>query len=194
MFGVFILGIILVRSLVCCRLRTIEEMSSEKLLSVYNFFAKNDKKKGLEVIDELIVQFPKTSAAYQARLIKAYILTRLHNYNEALVILRYTEGSGVPDSVKPLANIGIIYVYDSKKDYFNAIIASKNFINKYPNHFFIGEICLNLAEYYFRSGLKTDAIKILSKALTLTSFPCDIRIKKAQNRLTPPTDSVVDAV
>jgi tetratricopeptide (TPR) repeat protein len=179
--GIFALGVILLGLFVCHRFKMIEGISSEKLSVAYAFFAKNDEKKGIEVIDELITQFPKTSAAHQARLVKAYILTRLRDYDEALRILVCTESSGIPRSVRPLASTGIIYVYDFKKDYFSAIVASKNFINKYPNHFFIRDIYLNLAEYYIFSGLKNDAIRVFNEILN--NFPATLESGKARDRL-----------
>jgi outer membrane protein assembly factor BamD (BamD/ComL family) len=179
--GIFILGVILVGLFVCYRFKMIEEISSEKLSEAYSFFANNDEKKGIEVIDELITQFPKTPAAYQAKLVKAHILTRLRDYDEALRILTCIESGGIPRSIRPLASTGIIYVYDSKKDYSNAIIASKNFINRYPSHFFIRDIYLNLAEYYAFSGLKNDAVRVFSKILN--SFPATLESGKARDRL-----------
>jgi tetratricopeptide (TPR) repeat protein len=179
--GIFVLGVALMGLLVCYRLKVIEEISSEKLSEVYVFFAKNDIKKGIEAIEGLITQFPKTSAAYQARLVRAHILTRLRDYDEALRILTCTENSGIPYSVRPLASIGIIYAYDSKGDYLNAILASKNFINKYPSHFFIRDIYLNLAEYYVLSGLKNDAIRVFRKILN--TFPATLESGRVRDRL-----------
>ncbi|MDR1244667.1 MAG: tetratricopeptide repeat protein, partial [Endomicrobium sp.] len=74
-----------------------------------------------------------------------------------------------------------IYIYDSKKDYFNAITVSKEFIDKYPDHFLIRDIYLNLAEYYLATGSKDEAVKTFNEVLI--SFPATQEAEKAQKRI-----------
>ncbi|MDR3256242.1 MAG: tetratricopeptide repeat protein [Endomicrobium sp.] len=176
-----ILGIVFVKLFICSRIHKIEEKSSERLSEAYTSFAQGNQKKGVALIDEIIAQFPKTPASYQARLIKADILVELRDYDGALAILTYTASNGEPGSIRSLASARIIYVYDSKKDYFNAIVASNEFINKYPDHFLIRDIYLNLAEYYLTSGSKDDTVRVFNEILV--NFPATPEAEKAQNRL-----------
>jgi TolA-binding protein len=76
----------------------------------------------------------------------------------------------------------IIYVYDFKKDYFNAITALKEFIDKYPDYFLIRDIYLNLAEYYFATDLKNEAVKAFNEEV-LISFSATQEAEKAQKRI-----------
>jgi len=166
--------------LTCLRIsRT--KAASEKLAEAYVSFAQGDRKNGIVLIDETISRFSKTPAAYQARLIKADILIEMHRYGEALKILVETLKNGTPDAVKPLAGSRIIYVYDSKKDYSNAIAASREFIEKYPGHFLTRDIYLNLGEYYFLSGLGDEATEVFNEVST--KFPRTREAEIARGRL-----------
>jgi TolA-binding protein len=163
------------------KLRAVEEASSAKLSAAYASFMHGDKKSGIALIDDTIAKFPKTSAAYHARLIKADFLAETHEYDEALKILAETANNGKSATIKPLAHARIIYIYDSKKDYSNAAFVSKEFIAKYPNHFLIKDIYLNLAEYYLLSGSKDEAAKIFNEVSA--NFPAMRAAKSARNRL-----------
>jgi predicted negative regulator of RcsB-dependent stress response len=163
------------------RFHAAEEASSVKLSAAYASFMHGDRKSGAALVDETIVKFPKTSAAYHARLIKADFLAEIHKYNEALKILTETVNNGKSDAIKSLARARIIYIYDSKKDYYNATLASKEFIVKYPDHFLIKDIYLNLAEYYLLSGSKDEAVKVFNKVTV--NFPATQAAKNARNRL-----------
>jgi outer membrane protein assembly factor BamD (BamD/ComL family) len=178
--AVFALAVIFV-GIFILRLHTTEKESSAKLAAVYASFMHGDKESGIALIDEMIGKFPKTSAAYHARLIKADFLAEIHEYDEALKILTETVNNGKTDAIKPLAHARIIYIYDSKKDYFNAALISKEFIAKYPNHFLATDIYLNLAEYYLLSGSKDEAVKVLNEVSI--NFPATQAAKKAINRL-----------
>jgi TolA-binding protein len=163
------------------RLHAGEEASSAKLSAAYAFFMHGDEKSGTALIDETIAKFPKTSAAYHARLIKADFLVETHEYDEALKILTETVNNGKSDAIKSLAHARIICVYDSKKDYSNAALVSKEFIAKYPDHFLIKDIYLNLAEYYLLSGSKDEAVKIFNEVSV--DFPATWAANSARNRL-----------
>ncbi|MDR3274510.1 MAG: tetratricopeptide repeat protein [Endomicrobium sp.] len=180
-FTAFALGLMFIGMFIFSRLHTINDAASVRLASAFTFFSRGDQKKGFALINETISHFSKTPAAYQARLIKADILTVMHKYDEALKILTKILDNGTPDIIKPLASSRIIYVYDSQKNYFDAIIASKEFINKYPDHFLTGDIHLNLAEYYILTGSKDNAASVFTDVLV--KFPATYEAETAQNRL-----------
>jgi predicted negative regulator of RcsB-dependent stress response len=163
------------------RLKKIEGLASEKLSSVYAALDKGDQSLATSLLDETIKKFPKTSGACHARLVKADMLAESHAYDDALSILNETLNVGKPDVIKPLASARIIYVYDLKKDYPNTIIASKKFIDKYPKHFLIEDIYLNLAESYLTSGSKEDALKTFNEILV--KFPATKDAQKVQDRI-----------
>jgi predicted negative regulator of RcsB-dependent stress response len=178
--AVFVLATIFIGILIL-RIHTAEETSSAKLAVAYASFIYGDKKSGIALIDETIAKFPKTSAAYHASLIKADFLAEIHKYDEALKILTKTVNNGKSDAIKPLAHARIIYIYDSKKDYSNAALVSKEFIAKYPDRFLIKDIYLNLAEYYLLSGSKDEAVKVFNEVSV--NFPATRAAESARNRL-----------
>jgi TolA-binding protein len=165
----------------CFRLKKIEGLASEKLSSAYAALAKGDQPLATSLLDETIKKFPKTPCAYYARLVKADILAERKAYDDALNILNETLNTGKPDIIRPLASARIIYVYDLKKDYPNAIIASKKFIDKYPKHFLVKDIYLNLAQQHLMSGSKEEALKTFNEILV--KFPTTKEAQKAQDRI-----------
>lgn len=151
------------------------------LASAYTAFFQGDQKKGVEILDETISKYVKMPVAYQARLLRADIFTELGAYEEALNILHCTIKHGKPAAIKPLAQIRVIYVFDTKKDYVGAIAASKEFISKYADHYLVRDVYLNLAEYYMLYDSKSEAIKVFNEVLI--NFPTTLEAQKAQNRL-----------
>ncbi|MDR2666037.1 MAG: tetratricopeptide repeat protein [Endomicrobium sp.] len=175
------IGLIFIGAFIYFKSNESNKMSSNKLSEAYTSFARGDIRSGFTLIDETIARFPKTTAAYQARLIKADILIEMQKHEEALRILEETLNNGKPKTIKPLASSRIIYVYDSKKNYPKAIFASNEFIKKYPDHFLIKDIYLNLAEYYLLSGSKNDAVRVFNEIVV--KFSNTQEAKKAQSRL-----------
>jgi predicted negative regulator of RcsB-dependent stress response len=163
------------------RIHKINDLSSISLAKAYLAFANGNQQGGIAMLDEVIAKYPKTPWAYQAKLSRADIFMELQNYDEALSILKETEVKANPESIRPLASSRIIYIYDSKKDYFNAITASKEFIAKYHDHFLVRDIYLNLAEYYLATGSKDEAINTFKEVLT--NFPATQEAEKAQKKL-----------
>ncbi|MDR2676582.1 MAG: hypothetical protein LBC05_01000 [Endomicrobium sp.] len=150
-------------------MRKANYIASAKLSSALTHILHGDHERGLDIIDKIILQFSNTPSAYYGKLVKSDILVDKCMYNEALKILNEilnnSNNKKVPDMIKPLVSSRIIHIYDYKKDYFSAIVAAKEFINKYPNHFLSGDICLNLAEHYVQIGFKNEAINILNNML-----------------------------
>jgi predicted negative regulator of RcsB-dependent stress response len=165
----------------CSRIHKNCNLSSLGLAKAYSAFADRNQQLGITMLDEVITKYPKTSAAYQAKLSRADIFTELQSYDEALNILKETEIKAEPEAIRPLALARIIYVYDSKKDYFNAITVSKEFIDKYPDHFLIRDIYLNLGEYYLVTDSKDEAVKTFNEVLI--SFPATQEAAKAQKKI-----------
>ncbi|MDR0956668.1 MAG: hypothetical protein LBL77_02245 [Endomicrobium sp.] len=179
--GFFLCVVLIGLSISTFKFQKMNKIASEKLSAAYIAFSQGNQGVVLNLLDEIIANFSKMPSAYQARLIKADIFTELHFYDEALKLLSETIESGVPDTIKPLASVRVIYVYDFKKDYFNAIIASKDFIDKYPNHFLTKDVYLNLAEYYVSLGSNDEALKIFNEILI--NFPVTQEAEKARNRI-----------
>jgi predicted negative regulator of RcsB-dependent stress response len=163
------------------RIHKINDLSSISLAKAYLAFANGNQQGGIAMLEEVIAKYPKTPWAYQAKLSRADIFMELQNYDEALSILKETEAKAKPEIIRPLASSRIIYIYDSKKDYFNAITASKEFIAKYSDHFLVRDIYLNLAEYYLVTGSKDEAINTFKEVLT--NFPATQEAEKAQKKL-----------
>jgi TolA-binding protein len=165
----------------CVFCKTDSTKASEKLSDAYLLFARGDKSTGNVFIRQIIEMYPKTSAAYQARLIEADMLVEQQKFDDALKLLSETVSGGEPLVIRPLAAARIIYVYDLKKDFYSAINAASNFISNFQDSFLIKDIYLNLAEYYIAVGAKDSAIKTLQELLE--KFPATKEAEKAQDRI-----------
>jgi tetratricopeptide (TPR) repeat protein len=167
------------------RIRRIDNLASDSLGKALSLYFEDSNRQAddtlFELLDEVITKYPKTPAGELAKLFKAHALIRLKAYDKALSVLEDLEKNSNVVAVKPLAGQEVIYVYDSKKDFPNAITASKKFIDKYPDDLRIKDVYLNLAEYYAASGLQDEAVKTFNEIVI--NFPATQEAEKAQKRL-----------
>jgi len=148
---------------------TKKENASNSLASAFSYLAAGNGAAGINQLDATISGFPRTPAAYQARLLKSDILVSQRNFDGALVLLQETLANGRPSEVRPLALVRIISIYDQQKDYANAVFYSNEFIRKYKNHFLAKNIYLNLAQFYMLQGDMINAARVFNEIMT--SFP-----------------------
>jgi len=144
---------------------SVKNTASDSLSQAYYYFATGDGQKGVAQLDSIISGYKSTPSAYQARLMKADILTAQGDYKGALALLEETFANANPKTLRPLALNSIIYVYDRQKDFQNAILRSREFINKFPKHFLVRNIHLNLANYYVQIGDLASAVKTYNEIL-----------------------------
>ncbi|MCL2485108.1 MAG: tetratricopeptide repeat protein [Endomicrobia bacterium] len=143
--------------------------ASDKLSEAYMYFSYGDIQRGTQLLEDTITHFSGTSAAYQARLVKADLLTEQQNFAEALKLLLEVSERAKPETLRPLALSRIIYLYDKQGDYLNAIKYSLEFINRYKTNFMIRNVFLNLAQYYVLTGSLEDAARVYTEILV--NFP-----------------------
>ena len=177
----FTLGIIIFAVFVYVRLSAMDYGASDKLSSAYMFYGQGNAEQGRKALLDTIQYFHKSPASYQARLIMADALTEEKKFDEAVPYLTETIKDGKPDTMRALAAYRLMYVYDAKKDYENAIIAAKDFINKFPDSFLIKDVYLNLARFYTIKGSPEDAKKVYGDILT--NFPATGEAETAQEML-----------
>ncbi|MDR1696296.1 MAG: tetratricopeptide repeat protein [Endomicrobium sp.] len=161
----FVFGFLFLGLYVYSRTLSFAEDASDRLSAAYIHFGGGDMKKGEALLDETINVFPKTAAAYQARLVKADMLTDQGKYDEALGFLFEVSGNAKPETLKPFSAARIISVYEKQKDYENAIKYSNEFINKYKSNFLAKNIHLNLAGFYAAAGLADEAARVYNDIL-----------------------------
>ncbi|MCL2390311.1 MAG: tetratricopeptide repeat protein [Endomicrobia bacterium] len=165
----FTLGFLILGIFIYSRMSSFAISASDKLSMAYMYFNYGDSQKGAQLLEETISTFPKTSAAYQARLFKADMLIDKQQYDEALSLLLEVSKNAKPEALRPFALSRIIYLYDAQKDYHNAILYSNEFINNYKTNFLIKNMYLNLAQYYLSVGSVDDASRVYTDILV--TFP-----------------------
>jgi tetratricopeptide (TPR) repeat protein len=145
------------------------------------FFASGDRDKALSYLNDTISLFPKTPAAYQARLVAGDYFTDAGKYDDALPYLLISYEKAKPENLRPLALFRIIYLYDHKKDYEKAIFYSNEFISKFGGNYLVKDVYMNLAQFYILSGSREDAKRVYNDVLV--NFPATNEAAKAEEIL-----------
>ena len=178
----FTAGFIILGGFILVRLQTLNESASDRLAAAYmSLMHNNNRQEAVSHLNYAIVYSGNTPAAYQARLLKADLLMDEKNYDGALTLLRETEQKGKPELIRPLAMSRIIYAYDQKKDYQNAVLASNEFITKYQDNFLIRNVYLNLAGYYSLMNSHEDEKRVYNEILA--KFPATKEADRAEKVL-----------
>ncbi|MCL1972728.1 MAG: tetratricopeptide repeat protein [Endomicrobia bacterium] len=177
----FTAGFIILAVFIFVRLQTLNESASDRLAAAYMFLMNANRQEAMSHLNYAIAYSGKTPASYQARLVKADMLMDEKNYGAALPLLKETAEKGKPDLIRPLAMVRIIYAYDQQNDYQSAILASNEFIEKYPDHFLIRNVYLNLARYYQLTDSPEDAKRIYGEVLV--KFPATKEAEYAEKVL-----------
>lgn len=159
----FLVGFLFLGIFIYSNVKKINESASISLTHAYIAISSGDINRAISLLDETISGYKSSPSAYIARLLKADYLIEGKEFDEALILLNQSYKKAKPSTLKPLALVRIIYLYDQQKDYENAIRFSNEFIKKYKKHFYVKNIYLNLAEYYLVTGLQDDAIRVYTE-------------------------------
>jgi tetratricopeptide (TPR) repeat protein len=133
--------------------QTQDEMAAADILSgACANLSVGNQEAGLVMLNELVDDYSKTPAAYQARLFLGDYYTSIQNYNDALTVLMYAKNNAKPIALRPLALARIINIWDIRGEWINAKDASEEFVKKYSDNFLAKSIYLSLARYYALLG------------------------------------------
>ncbi|MDR2708870.1 MAG: tetratricopeptide repeat protein [Elusimicrobiota bacterium] len=143
--------------------------ASDKLSQAYASFSVGNQDAGLALLNDLIENYSKTPAAYQARLFLGDYYTSVQNYPEALRFLLQTSNDAKPEDLRPLALARIVNIWDIRNEFVNAKDAAQEFVNKYPDHFLTKSIYLSLARYYALIGDVDNVRRVCNEILV--KFP-----------------------
>ncbi|MDR1952106.1 MAG: tetratricopeptide repeat protein [Elusimicrobiota bacterium] len=157
------------------------DIASDNLSEAYTSFAMGNDAQGLALLNEVVEKYPKTSAAYQARLFLGDYYTNIGNFAEALTYLSNTKTEAKPAELRPLALARIIYLYDVRNEFINAKDAAEEFVKTYPNHFLTKSIYISLARYYAFLGSVEEVRRVCNEILS--KFPATEEAQVAQNTL-----------
>ncbi|MBN1823197.1 MAG: tetratricopeptide repeat protein [Endomicrobiales bacterium] len=137
--------------------------------------------RGLGLLDEIISQYSGTSAAAQARLLKADYFVDSRKYEDAASILSPIIASGKPKRLVPFAVSFMGLINENRGKYDEAVSAYLEFLDKYPEHFLTPKIYESLGRVYEIKGSVEDAKTTYEKLTAL--YPVTGWAKRAQERL-----------
>ncbi|MDR2773086.1 MAG: tetratricopeptide repeat protein, partial [Elusimicrobiota bacterium] len=166
---VAILIVVLIVIFVNQRSTKLNDEASDRLSEAYGSFAASNDEQGLAFLNDIVTNYPKTSAAYQARLFLGDYYVGLGNFNEALAYLATTSTDATPEELRPLALARIIYLYDVRNEFINARNSAQEFVNLYPSHFLTKSVYISLARYYALTGSIDDVRRVCNEILS--KFP-----------------------
>jgi tetratricopeptide (TPR) repeat protein len=158
-----------------------EYIASKKLSIANSEILNGNMNIGISILNEIILNFPKTLSSYQAKLIKSDILVKENKYKEAISVLNNLISNCKLKNIKSIAEIRIIYIYDILKNYNKVIQYSINFINNNNNHFLTKNTYLNLAESYIKIEMKNKAIETFNEIII--KYPETKEAKISKNRI-----------
>jgi tetratricopeptide (TPR) repeat protein len=143
-----------------------EAVASDNLSKAYANFSVGNQDAGLAILNDLVANYSKTPAAYQARLFLGDYYTSIQNYNDALTVLTDTKNDAEPATIRPLALARIINIWDIRGEWVNAKDASEEFVKKYPDNFLTKSVYLSLARYYALLGDAANVQRVCNEILT----------------------------
>jgi tetratricopeptide (TPR) repeat protein len=158
-----------------------ENIASKKLSIANNEILNGNLDIGISILNEIILNFPKTLSSYQAKLIKSDILVKENKHEEAINILNNLLSNCKLENIKSIAKIRIIYIYDMLKNYDKTISCSRKFIKENNNHFLTKNIYLNLAESYVKIKMKDKAMETFNEIIV--KYPETEEAKISKNRI-----------
>ncbi|MDR3049394.1 MAG: tetratricopeptide repeat protein [Elusimicrobiota bacterium] len=136
------------------------------------------QQQGVTTLEDLIKVYPKTPAAYEARLILSDFQFAQNNFAQALNFVYEVSQKGNPKAIRPIGLYRAIYIYDQTNDIDNAIKNSNDFIKKYSDNYLIRDVYMNLARYYLMKGDKDSSKKTYNDILI--KFPATEEASIAQ--------------
>lgn len=177
----FVLGFIILGVFTYGRFQKIKSEGSDRLAYAYMALGAGQIQQGVTYLNDTILFYTNSPASSHARLVKSDMLIEHKEYDQAEVLLKDAVEKSKPESFKPLAVSRLIYLYDEKGDYPNAILYSNEFINKYKNHFLIRDVYINLGRYYELSGSAEDARRVYNEILV--TYPASPEADVAARKL-----------
>jgi len=163
------------------RYHTVRERANDKLSFAQANFLQGKPQDGAKILDEIINQYPGTTADYKARLQKAEYLFDLQDYAGAEKAITPVIEKGRPKTVIPLAMSVLGAVRENAGNYREAIATYNAFLDNYPEHFLTPKIYESLARVYEITGSTQDARSSYEKLATL--YPSSPWAQRAQERI-----------
>ncbi len=177
----FTLGIIILVVFVYTRIQIMNANSSDKLTMATQYIAQSQTEQGINMLDDVINNYPNTPSAYRAMLMKANYLYAQKEYEQAKELAQNIILKAKPDTVKPLAYPLLIAISDNLQNTEEAIETSKTFIEKYKGHFLVPSVMENLARLYETANNVEESKKVYEQIVN--SFHDTVYAQRAQSKL-----------
>ncbi len=163
------------------RLKLTVERSGEKFAMAQGMYSQGLAEQSATILNEVVTQYPKTTAADQSRLILAEINLNNKKYDEAIALSRYVYEKGNPKSIRPFAIEVMISAMIEKGVFEEAVLNCNLFLEKYSDHYLAPRAYELLAFSYRISGMDAEARRIYEKIVTL--YPSSPWSEKSRARL-----------
>ena len=177
----FAVGIIILVVFIYTRIQIMNANSSDKLTMATQYIAQSQTEQGINMLDDVINNYPNTPAAYRAILLKANYLYAQKEYEQAKELAQNVIAKAKPDTVKPLAYPLLIATLDNLQNTEEAIATSKDFIEKYKDNFLVPSVMENLARLYEVADNTEESKKVYEQIVN--SFPDTIYAQRAKSKI-----------
>lgn len=177
----FTIGIIILVVFIYTRIQIVNANSSDKLTMATQYIAQTQIEQGINMLDDIITNYPNTPSAYRAMLMKANYLYSQKEYEQAKELAQTVISKAKPDTVKPLAYPLLIAIFDNLQNTEAAIETSKTFIEKYNGNFLVPSVMENLARLYETVNNIEESKKVYEQIIN--SFPDTAYAQRAKSKI-----------
>ena len=125
--------------------------------------------------------FSNTTAAGYAFLLQGDILFATQKYEAAVTAYQKASDFAKPETIVPVALSNIGKTQEAKKDFNNAIVSYKSFLERYPEHFLAPEAHFSIATIYEMQNKKNEAKSAYEKIALL--YPQTLWAESAKVKL-----------
>ncbi|MCK5357948.1 MAG: tetratricopeptide repeat protein [Elusimicrobiales bacterium] len=150
------------------------------------FMAKQQAKMGkLDLANKSIAKietgFSNTTAAGYAFLLKGDILFATQKYKAAVTAYQKASDLAKPETIVPIALSNIGKTQEAKKNFNEAIVSYRSFLERYPEHFLAPEAHFSIATIYEMQNKKNEAKSAYEKIALL--YPQTLWAENAKTKL-----------
>jgi TolA-binding protein len=159
-------GVILFAAFFFSRFYLVQSRVTDRLSVAESYIYAGQKEQGINLLNDLINQYPTSPAAYKARLHKADNLVSQSKFDEAVALAREVTVNGKPEIIQPLAYTHLGNIQETMQDLKGAVATYNEFLNKYPMHFLTPKVLESLARIYEMNNQPKEAQETYQRLTT----------------------------
>ena len=147
----------------------VRKQTWDKLAIAEGYVFNNLNDQALQVLNDILAKSGNTDikSNQYAKLLKSDTLYKMKDYKQSADLYSQIIRTNKPKIILPFAYAGLGYSKENLGDYSGSISAYRDFLEKFPDHYYTARIYESLARVYFLSGAIPEAKQTYEKIITL---------------------------